>query len=362
MTEDASAFPSGPTRSEDHAESSTPTRRRRALTVLAEAPELVSRPDPRSVRISVTDRCDLACTYCRPSRSDGYSASRMALGEWERIIDGLLASGVRRFRLTGGEPLLFRGVVDLVRMIASRGVSDLALTTNATRLERLAQPLFDAGLMRLNVSIDSLRPERFRAITRGGDLAPVLRGLDAAARVGFSPIKLNVVVLRGQNDDELEEIVRWAWSRGFVPRFLEVMKIAEGAALLARDPSLFVSVAEMRARLRGLLEDGPASREPDRGPAKYVAGREGDGLVGFISGTSDTYCGDCDRLRVSSEGVLRPCLATDDGVATKNDDGVPTGDVVELVRQAWEQKPDGAKFKGCTEPSAARVSMRAIGG
>jgi cyclic pyranopterin phosphate synthase len=269
---------------------------------------------------------------------------------------------VRRFRLTGGEPLLHRGVVELVRMIASRGVSDLALTTNATRLDRLAQPLFEAGLMRLNVSIDSLRADRFRSITRGGDLAGVLRGLDAAVHTGFSPIKLNVVVLRGQNDDELEEIVQWAWARGFVPRFLEVMKIAEGAALLERDPTLFVSVAEMRERLSGLLEPGPAAREPDRGPAKYVAGRRAEGVVGFISGTSDTYCGDCDRLRVSSEGVLRPCLATDAGVATRDDRGAPTGEVVDLVRSAWEQKPDGAKFKGCTEPSAARVSMRAIGG
>jgi cyclic pyranopterin phosphate synthase len=332
------------------------------LPVLPDASEVVTRPDPRSVRISVTDRCDLACTYCRPSRSDGYASSRLSMSEWERIIDGLLASGVRRFRLTGGEPLLHRGVVELVRMIASRGVSDLALTTNATRLDRLAQPLFEAGLMRLNVSIDSLRADRFRSITRGGDLAGVLRGLDAAVHTGFSPIKLNVVVLRGQNDDELEEIVQWAWARGFVPRFLEVMKIAEGAALLERDPTLFVSVAEMRERLSGLLEPGPAAREPDRGPAKYVAGRRAEGVVGFISGTSDTYCGDCDRLRVSSEGVLRPCLATDAGVATRDDRGAPTGEVVDLVRSAWEQKPDGAKFKGCTEPSAARVSMRAIGG
>lgn len=337
-------------------------RPRRSLQVLGDEVQLVSRPDPRSVRISVTDRCDLACTYCRPSRSDGYASSRLTLAEWERIVDGLLAAGVRRFRLTGGEPLLHRGVVDLVRMIADREVSDLALTTNATHLERLAQSLFDAGLMRLNVSIDSLRADRFRTITRGGDLASVLRGLDAAARVGFSPIKLNVVVLRGQNDDELEEIVRWAWGRGFVPRFLEVMKIAEGAALLERDPSLFVSVAEMRERLTGLLGAHPAVREPDRGPAKYVPGLDGEGHVGFISGTSDTYCGDCDRLRVSSEGTLRPCLATDVGVATRDERGAPTGEVEELLREAWGHKPDGKSFKGCTEPSAARVSMRAIGG
>ncbi len=322
----------------------------------------VERPDPRSVRISVTDRCDLACTYCRPSRADGYVEGRLSLGEWEHLVDGLIASGVRRFRLTGGEPLLYAGLVDLCSMIASRGVQDLALTTNATRLARFAQPLKDAGLMRINVSIDSLREDRFRTMTRGGDLKAVLDGLFAAQRVGFAPIKLNAVVVRGSNDDELVDLVRFAWQHDFVPRFLEVMKIGEGAAMLDAAPSSLVTVREMRGRLASLLVEDAPSLEPDRGPAKYVASRTSAAhRVGFISGTSDTYCAACDRLRVSSSGVLRPCLATEAGVATKDPTGV-LGDVPALVKQAWAEKPDGALFKGCTEPSASKMSIRAIGG
>ena len=336
---------------------------RRSLRVLGASAvaesEVVIRPDPRSVRISVTDRCDKACTYCRPSRKDGYASSRLSLEEWERVVDGLIEAGVERFRLTGGEPLLWGGVVDLVRIIASRGVKDLALTTNASRLAKLAVPLREAGLMRLNVSLDSLREDRFRALTRGGELAEVLEGLFAAKRAGFAPIKLNTVVLRGTNDDELRDLTSFAWQHGFVPRFLEVMKIAEGAALLASAPDTLISAREIRELLGDLLEDGPASRELNRGPAKYIAARAGEGrVVGFISGTSDTYCGDCDRLRVSSEGVLRPCLATEDGVATRG----TSAPVADLVREAWLAKPDGRTFKGCTEPSAAAVSMRAIGG
>ncbi len=315
---------------------------------------------PRSARISITDRCDFACTYCRPSRSDGYVETRLSVDEWRTTIEGLVSAGVRRIRITGGEPLIHPHVVEIVRTIASFGIDDLALTTNASQLARLAAPLRDAGLRRLNVSIDSLDAGRFEAITRGGRLGPVLAGLDAAIAAGLAPIKLNVVVLRGVNDDELEPIVRWAWARALVPRFLEVMPIAEGAKLGHH----LVSVAEMRARLGHLLVGGDAEVEPDRGPARYLASRlDPARRVGFISGASDTYCATCDRLRVSSSGVLRPCLATDDGVDASS--AARLGDptlVPGLLAEAWAKKPDGRTFKGCTEPSAARVSMRAIGG
>lgn len=316
---------------------------------------------PRSVRISITDRCDFACTYCRPSRNDGYVEKRLSLDGWRTTLEGLVSAGVQRVRITGGEPLIHPHVVEIVRMIAELGVEDLALTTNASQLERLARPLADAGLRRVNVSIDSLVPERFEAITRGGRLAPVLAGIDAAAVAGLGPIKLNAVILRGVNDDEIEGIVRWAWERRLVPRFLEVMPIAEGARLVGDH---LVPVAEMRARLAPLLSEDEPSVEPDRGPARYVSARHDPSLrVGFISGTSDTYCESCDRLRVSSSGVLRPCLATDEGVDARQ--AAERGDaerVPELLAEAWAKKPDGRSFRGCTEPSAARVSMRAIGG
>jgi len=339
--------------------------RRRVLPVVRPevGPDVASavRVSARSVRISVTDRCDFACTYCRPSRDDGYVENRLDLAAWDALVDGLVRAGVVRFRLTGGEPLVHPRVVDLVRLIAARGVSDLALTTNASQLARLAKPLRQAGLQRLNISIDTLDAARFERLTRGGKLDQVLRGIDAALDAGFAPIKLNTVVLRGENDDEMAELVDFAWSRGMVPRFLEVMPIAEGAKLVRTH---LVTVAEMRERLAPLLADGALVVETDRGPARYVAARHDASLrVGFISGTSDTFCGTCDRLRVSSTGVLRPCLATDDGVDVS--DLVRAGDAAGVparVAEAWELKPDGRTFKGCTEPSAAGVSMRAIGG
>jgi cyclic pyranopterin phosphate synthase len=211
------------------------------------------------------------------------------------------------------------------------------------------------------VSLDSLVPERFWRITRGGRLDTVLAGIEAARAVGFEELKLNTVVLRDDNDDELDSIVAWAWARGIVPRFIELMHIGEGANLPRQT---LVGHDEMRARLAHLLADDAGERDPDRGPARYVNARHDAKLrVGFITGTTDTYCGSCDRLRVASDGTLRPCLATNDGVDAM--DLAERGDVgglVAAIAEAWALKPDGRTWKGCTEETAAAVSMRAIGG
>jgi len=320
---------------------------------------------PRSVRLSLTDRCDLACIYCRPDRRDGYldPEDRLDLEAWKTMVRGLASAGVSRVRLTGGEPLLHPAIVDVVRFLASSelALEDIAITTNATRLEKLARPLRDAGLARINVSLDTLDPVRFDRMTRGGDLDGVLRGIDAALAVGFDEIKLNAVVVRDENDAELESLVRWSWERNIVPRFLEIMQIGEGANLADR----VVTANEMRARLAHLLvTNADAVGEANRGPAKYLFARhDPTKKVGFITGTSDTYCKGCDRLRVASDGMLRPCLATNDGLgaahlARAND---PEG-VARAVAAAWTLKPDGDRWKGCTEETAASVSMRGIGG
>jgi cyclic pyranopterin phosphate synthase len=331
---------------------------RRSLPIAAaSAPRL----QPRTARVSVTDRCDLACVYCRPSRSDGYFEKRLEDDAWKTMVRALVRAGVNRIRVTGGEPLMHPRVTELVAFIASLGVEDLALTTNATRLEDLARPLRDAGLRRLTVSLDSLSPERFWRITRGGRLDRVLRGIEAARRVGFAELKTNTVVLRDENDGEMEALVRWAWSRGVVPRFIEVMRIGEGAKL---PESKLVGADEMRRRLAALLSDEAGAPDPERGPAKYVRARHDPSLrVGFITGTTDTYCETCDRMRVGSDGTLRPCLATNDGVAGM--DLAEAGDVgglVQAISEAWSMKPDASTWKGCTEHTAAAVSMRAIGG
>jgi cyclic pyranopterin phosphate synthase len=338
---------------------------RNRLALLAEpadAPPMQGaiRTSPRSVRLSLTDRCDLACVYCRPHRNDGYTSERLDLAAWKVMVEGLVRAGVRRVRLTGGEPLLSPFVVEIVRHLATLELDDLALTTNATRLSKLARPLREAGLRRVNVSLDSLDPARFRRMTRGGDLGLVLEGIEAARGAGFEEMKLNAVVVRGENDRELDSLVRWAWEKGITPRLLEVMAIGEGSKMM-RD---LVTVAEMRQTLAHLTEDGLAVAEPLRGPARYVRARENPALrLGFISGTSDTYCAGCDRLRVSNEGVLRPCLATNDGVAAAGPARVGDAQTVaNRVAAAWTMKPDGETWRGCTEETAARVSIRAIGG
>lgn len=332
-----------------------------AAPVEPAVPSPRARPEPRTVRLSLTDRCDLACVYCRPSRSDGYLEKRLDDEAWKAMARALVGAGVRRVRITGGEPLLHPRVVEMVSFLASLGVDDLALTTNATRLAELARPLRDAGLQRLTVSLDSLVPERFWRITRGGKLDAVLAGLEAAVGAGYGELKINTVVLRGDNDDELPAIAEWAWARGIVPRFIEIMRVGEGAHL--PEEKLF-SAAEMRARLAHLLTDEAWQRDADRGPARYVrAKRDARLRAGFITGTTDTYCDSCDRLRVASDGTLRPCLATNDGVAAMA--LAQAGDAPGLanaIGEAWALKPDGRTWKGCTESSAADVSMRAIGG
>ena len=213
----------------------------------------------------------------------------------------------------------------------------------------------------MTVSLDTLDPARFARITGGGRLADVRSGIETALAAGFSELKLNIVIIRDQNDDEVEDLVRWAWARRIVPRFIELMRIGGGARLPDRAT---VPASELQARLAPLLADGPPRRDPGRGPAVYAQARHDPGLrVGFISGASRPFCGDCDRLRVTADGTLRPCLATGEGVAAGG--LAEAGDVdglVEAIQAAWAKKPDGLTFRGCADPGAARLSIRAVGG
>lgn len=331
--------------------------------LVAVSPRVVARTNggPRTVRLSLTDRCDLACVYCRPPGKESFLDDSLGEAAFEAMIDGLFAAGVRRFRITGGEPLLHRNVVARVASIARRNPDDLALTTNGTRLADLAQPLRDAGLGRITVSMDSARPDVFARLTRGGRLDRVLAGIAAARLADFPERKLNVVVVRGENDDELPALVELAWSAGMTPRFIEIMPVGEGATL---GPDALVSAKEMRAKLAGLIDDEPWYTDTDRGPARYVAARRDPSLrVGFITGTTDTFCEGCDRLRVAADGFVRACLAREDGEPAA--DHARSGDAVGVagaIAEAWARKPDGVVWRGCTEDSARAVSMRAVGG
>jgi GTP 3',8-cyclase len=317
---------------------------------------------PRSVRISLTDRCDMACVYCRPASHDSYLENRLEEAAFVTMVKGLIASGVRRFRITGGEPLLHRDIVRRVAILRELGAEDLALTTNAARLAPIAAELKAAGLQRLTISLDSLQPQRFERITRNHQFSKVMAGIEAACQVGFGEIKLNTVVLRSENFDEIQAITSFAWQRNITPRFIEVMRIGEGAKL---PPEQLVSAREVQQVLADWLDfSTPAKVDPNRGPACYLrAKQDRNKRVGFISGTTDTYCEGCDRLRVLADGTVRACLARNEGVnASEMARGGDTQQVVQAISQAWAQKPDGTVFKGCTESSAAEVSMRAVGG
>lgn len=339
-------------------------RVRVSLPVLVESAPSVERAEPRAVRLSITDRCDLACVYCRPHRRDGYlpAERRIDARYWATLVEGLAKRGVRRVRLTGGEPLLHPGVVDIARAISSvDGIEDLAITTNGTQLRELAGPLRDAGVRRLNLSIDSLDAKRFFRLSRGGRLQDVIAGLHAARAAGFE-LKTNTVVIGPdnddlRNDDELVALAEFAFQNNATPRFLELMTVGEGARLKSR----LVAYPAIRAALSSLLVDEGAEREADRGPAIYARTRNGR-RIGFITGTSDTFCSGCDRLRVSSDGRLRPCLATNDAVDVSH--AIKHGDVdaiAEGLDAAWAIKP-GDDWGGCTESTAASVDMRATGG
>lgn len=317
------------------------------------------------LRLSLTDRCNYACTYCMPTGGEHEHALRPELLSFEevvRIVRVFAAGGIRRVRFTGGEPLVRKDVVRLVEMIrGSTAIDELVMTTNGARLAELARPLRAAGLDSVNVSIDSLDPARFHAITRGGELGSVLAGVHAALDAGLE-VKINAVALGGVNEDEVGALVDWAWSLGLVPRFIELMPIGEAAKLPA---STFLSASATRALLGDRLarEDGAALGHA--GPARYVAAADGSGRrVGFITAVSDDFCGTCNRVRVTAMGDVRACLADRKAVSLRDlvRAGASDADLSWAIHWSLSTKEAGHRF---TDPGAdehARVGMSLIGG
>ena len=266
------------------------------------------------LRVSVTDRCNLRCTYCLPEDADFPFGDKAFLSpaEIEVLVGALVRLGIRRVRLTGGEPLVRKDILEIARRIkALPGVEDLALSTNATELERLAPALKAAGVDRVNVSLDSLYPEVFREITRRGDLESVWRGVEAALAAGLDPVKLNAVLL-AQNREDVERLVALTLDRPLTVRFIERMPTAVNHG---RQEAEFVSCAAVRERIEtrfGPLEPLSAGEAgPRTGPARAFRVPGARGAVGFITPLSHTFCADCNRLRLSARGELRLCLFAD---------------------------------------------------
>ncbi len=258
------------------------------------------------VRLSVTDRCDLRCLYCLPEDYRDFTepADWLDFDEIERVIGAFAALGVRRVRITGGEPLVRKQLPELAARLARLpGITDLSLSTNAVALARHATALREAGITRINVSLDSLQPERFRVITRGR-LDKVLNGLRAARAAGFAPIKINMVVMRGINDDEAVDMVRFCIEHGFTLRFIETMPVGStGQAATGR----YLDLQTVRERLEQHYTLVPGVM-PGGGPARYMQVDGTDLRIGFITPLSQHFCATCNRVRLAADGRLHLCL------------------------------------------------------
>jgi cyclic pyranopterin phosphate synthase len=309
------------------------------------------------LRVSLTDRCNMRCVYCMPAVGMQF-APRPELLTNDELLLALRAAaraGFRKLRLTGGEPLLRHGIVDLIReMKAIPGIEHIAMTTNALRLRKLAPDLKAAGLDRVNISIDSLDPQKFRQMTRGGSLDEVWAGIEAARSAGLEPIKLNAVVVRGMNDDEVirlaELTLRYAWEF----RFIEVMPLT-GVAGLADEG--VISSAELVSRLEahyGPLEEiGQAASDPAR--TYRIPGAPGK--IGFISSVSDPFCSTCNRMRLTADGRLHLCLLRDDEVDLRSAirSGASLEELEQIVRHAVYVKPWGHGL-----PEGIRPTLRGM--
>jgi cyclic pyranopterin phosphate synthase len=297
------------------------------------------------LRLSVTDRCDLRCTYCMPKGFKGFEepAHWLTFDEIERLVGAFARLGTTRVRLTGGEPLLRRGLPNLAaRLSALPGIEDLSLSTNATRMARLAAELRAAGIARVNVSLDSLDRGCMEQITGRDSFGQIMDGIMAAKEAGFAPIKINMVAQRGVNDDQIDAMVGFCIEHGFILRLIEAMPMGatgQGTTWLDLGP------VEQRLRQRfGLL---PQVARLGGGPARYLVTPDGRSSVGFITPMSQHFCGDCNRVRLSVDGTLYLCLGQENKFEFRPllRAGASDAELEEAIRHAITLKPERHEFR-----------------
>ena len=313
------------------------------------------------VRLSVTDRCDLRCSYCLPKGHRDFEEPETWLNfsEIERVMSAFAALGVGRIRLTGGEPLSRGRLPELAtRLAALPGIEDLSLSTNATRLAKHAVALRQAGIRRLNVSLDSLKPDRFAEITGGGDLSQVQAGLLAAREAGFAPIKINMVVMRGVNDDEVVAMVQYCADQGFTLRFIETMPIGDTGRAASEH---YMDLQEVRRALEKQYTLVPATMMGG-GPARYYAVAGTDLKIGFITPISQHFCETCNRVRVTVDGNLYTCLGQESVTELRPllRAGISDEKLQEVIRGAIANKPERHHF--VNEPEKIIRFMSYTGG
>jgi cyclic pyranopterin phosphate synthase len=315
------------------------------------------------LRISVTDRCNLRCVYCMPEAGLPWisKADILSYEEIARVVRSAAGIGVSSIRLTGGEPLIRRDLDRLVGLLAEiPGIDDIALSTNGLLLADQVEALRAAGLRRANISLDTLREDRFFAIARRPGLDRVLAGIEAAFAAGLAPIKLNCVVMRGQNDDEIPEFAALSRRWPVAVRFIEVMPVEENVGIQA---DAYVSAAEILDRVRTIGDLQPVAGPPGNGPARYYAFPGAAGTVGVISPLSHDYCDTCNRVRLSADGRLKLCLFGDHHIdfRTPLRDGADDDVLQSLFRGAMYVKPERHHLDVGQTASALRA-LSEIGG
>ena len=294
------------------------------------------------LRLSVTDRCNLRCVYCLPELAPRFvpSADLLTDDEIIELLGAFARLGVSKIRITGGEPLVRPGLPELVRRLSLiPGINDISLSTNGILLAGLAGELKAAGLRRVNISLDTLDPERFSKIARFGALQDVLSGIEAALGAGLTPVKLNVVAARGMNDDELGAFAALTEKRPIHVRFIELMPMGETGFF---SPERRIALGEMMAAAAPLVPAAADERPLGHGPARYYRRPGAAGMIGFISALSCGFCDACNRVRLSSTGTLIPCLDGDDGVDLRAPlrAGAGREDLMALIRGAVRAKPE----------------------
>ncbi len=311
------------------------------------------------LRVSVTDRCNFRCIYCMPEPGVKKCSHDEILRYEEilRITEATLQCGVEQVRITGGEPLVRSGLSDFVKQLAAfPEIKDIALTTNGALLPKMAQDLKKSGLSRVNISLDSLDSDCFSKITRLGNLSQVLEGIDAALEAGLKPVKINVVLLPGINDQEINSFVEFAAKKDVWVRFIEKMPF-EGGENCTGEKETFVSENEVLNEISKFYELIPLDKNT-HGPSSEFKIKNGLGGIGFISSRTHPFCSDCSRLRLTANGFLLPCLDADYGIKVKD---MPKSDIIEVINKLAEEKGAWKKCQA-TYQETFNSSLSKIGG
>lgn len=315
------------------------------------------------LRISVTDKCNLRCVYCMPEEGVKLTGHEdiLRLEEIAEIVRAAVLTGIRKVRFTGGEPLVRKGITELVAMVNEiPEIDDIALTTNGILLPEMAGSLREAGLKRVNISLDTLSPEKFARITRGGLLSKAWLGVESAREAGFEPVKINTVVIRGFNDDEIMDFVELSRKLPLHIRFIELMPIGAGEDA-AR--SQYVSTAELLETIGRKVILTPEKGVRGSGPARYYRIPGAPGTLGFISPISNHFCATCNRLRLTAEGLLRPCLHSPAEIDLKTPlrNGASRLELASIIRLAVNSKPEKHDMVNSGWQGNTRI-MNQIGG